>query len=144
MHDSVWLEHCWFIWHSPNTDLWGPGTCSRPVMCACTQPGCMETTDYQNLWISMHAGEDEDLTSSQVFFCKYFLDSRTCEILSVVGPVAMHTSSPLALLPLGFHCLPSKYIPLCFDPRSLKHPSTHTGEDRQFVKPLMKGQHVND
>lgn len=148
MHDSVLLDHCWLIWHSPNSAFCGPGTCRRPVMCPCTQPGCVETIDSWNLWISTHAGEDEDLTSSsQVFFCKHFLESRAREILSAVSPVAMHPSSLVALLhsgSLGFHCLLSKCIPLCFDPRSLKHPSTHTGEDRHFVKALMKGQHVND
>lgn len=143
MHDSVQLDHCWLLWHSPNTDLCGPGTCRRPVMCPCTQPGCVETTDSWNLWIFTHAGENEDLTSSQVVFCKYFLESRTCEILSVVSPVGMH-SSLLHSGSLCFHHLPSKCIPLCFDPGSLKHPSTHNGEDRHFVKALMKGQHVND
>lgn len=87
MHDSVRLDHCWLLWHSPNTDLCGPGTCRRPIMCPCIQPGCVETTDSWNLWISTHAGEDEYLGSSQMVFCKYFLESRTCEILSVVSPV---------------------------------------------------------
>lgn len=101
MHDSVWLDHCWLIWHSPNTGVCGPGTCRRPVMCPGTQPGCVETTDSWNLWISTRAGEDEDLTSSQVFFCKYFLESRTHEVLSVVSPVVMHTSLLIALLHSG-------------------------------------------
>lgn len=40
MHDSVRLDHCWLIWHSPNTAFCGPGTCRSPVMCPCT-PACL-------------------------------------------------------------------------------------------------------
>lgn len=43
-----------------------------------------------------------------------------------------------------FNVIPSQYISLWFNPCSLKHPSTQTGEDRHFVKALMKGQHVDD
>lgn len=35
-------------------------------------------------------------------------------------------------------------MPLWLDPCSLKHLSTHTGEDRHFIIALMKGQHVDD
>lgn len=58
-----------------------------------------------------------------------------------------HSSAYCIMVPwvsAASNTIPSKYISLWFDPCSLKHPPSQTGEDRHFAKPLMNGQHGGD
>lgn len=157
-HDSILVDLCWLILSQPehcllwtrDGDLQHVSQASLYPVCSCRNCSFLGSLNFH---VRQRRGR---LTSRQVFFCKYFLESRACEILSAVVPHGLvqwwkcmlaHSSAHCIMIPwvlATFSVIPSKYVSSGFDPRSLEHPCTQGSEDRHFVKALMKEQQVDD